>query len=111
MQTSVLRSIPACWTTVLTADPFVVLAAGTSSLGDEITPASITATVNRPLARELGRADRIRLVDRFRSVLIPRRPAGRKSKAKVTAAYQDWKARVQGVELYRHHIRNWNKLT
>jgi hypothetical protein len=24
----VLRSIPACWTTVLPADPFVVLAAG-----------------------------------------------------------------------------------
>ena len=63
------------------------------------------------LARELGRAGRIRLADRFRSVLIPRRRAGRKSKAAVTTAYQDWKAGVQGVELYRRHIRNWSKLT
>jgi hypothetical protein len=40
----------------------------------------------------------LRLADRFRSVLIPRRRAGRKSKAHVTAAYQDWKAGVHLVK-------------
>ena len=86
--------------------------ADTPELLDALCQAETAALALREgLARELGRADRIRLCDRFRSALIPRRRAGRKSKARVTAAYQDWKAGVRGVELYRRHIRNWNKLT
>jgi len=48
-------------------------------------------------------------VSLFRAGVVPRRRAGRRPKAQVTAAYQDWKAGMRGVALFRKHIPGWQK--
>lgn len=58
----------------------------------------------------LDRAARLKVARAFERVLVPRekRPPGRKRKAAITAAYEDWKAGMRGHQLYRKHIPGYS---
>jgi hypothetical protein len=47
----------------------------------------------------------------FRSVLIPRKRAGRKQSEALTAAYEAWRGGMRGVALFQTHIQRWNRLS
>ena len=55
------------------------------------------------------RRERQKLLTAFRRVLFPIRRPGRRRKEEITAAHQDWKNGMRGVELYRKHIPGWEK--
>lgn len=59
----------------------------------------------------LSNAERMQIVRAFRSALIPRRRAGRKPSATLTAAYAEWKSGTRGPALFRKHISNWERLS
>ncbi len=50
-----------------------------------------------------------RLANALRSAITPKRKAGRRPTARVTRAYEDWKAGMRGPELYVRHIQGWEK--
>jgi hypothetical protein len=78
--------------------------AGAHALAEEVA-ARIAAEFDPTLERN----DRNKVVAAFRRVPIPRRPPGRPPKETVTAAYQDWKVGLRGVELYHKHIPDWQQ--
>ena len=55
----------------------------------------------------LSRDEFIKLAKTFSSAIVPRRKPGRQPKARITAAYLDWKAGMRGVDLCRKHIPGW----
>jgi hypothetical protein len=55
--------------------------------------------------------ERRQIATAFRSVMIPRRRAGRKPSETLTAAYIDWKSDIRGVALFQKHILNWERLS
>jgi len=59
----------------------------------------------------LSISGRRQIATAFRSVMIPRRRAGRKPSPALTAAYHDWKSDIRGVALFRKHILNWEHLS
>ena len=61
----------------------------------------------RELGDRLSRDEFIKLAKGFRSAVVPRRKPGRQPKARITAAYLDWKAGPRGVDLCRKHIPGW----
>ena len=65
--------------------------------------------IREQFGQSLTREDYIRVARVFRSAILPKRKPGRRPKAQVTAAYQDWKAGVRGVALFRKHIPGWEK--
>jgi hypothetical protein len=65
--------------------------------------------IRRQFGAFLTRDESVRLVSMFRAGVVPRRKAGRRPNAQVTAAYLDWKAGIRGLDLYRKHIPGWQK--
>jgi hypothetical protein len=59
----------------------------------------------------LSVSERRQIVTAFRSVMIPKRRAGRKPSETLTAAYTDWKSDIRGVALFQKHIVNWGRLS
>jgi hypothetical protein len=57
----------------------------------------------------LTRDEGQKLVSTFRAGVVPRRRAGRRPLPHVTAAYENWKAGMRGVALYRSHIAGWDR--
>jgi hypothetical protein len=84
-------------------------------------PPNIAAAINT--AREAGRSVRSvlgdttsshlarRVVGAFRREMIPPARPGRKKRAVVTAAVEDWEAGLRGVQLYEKHILGWSKMS
>jgi len=63
--------------------------------------------IRREFGQTLTREEALKLVSLFRAGVVPRRRAGRRPKPQITAAYQDWKAGMRGVALFRKHIPGW----
>jgi len=57
-----------------------------------------------------GRA-RLRLASAFRRMLRPARRPGRKPKASITAACDDFKAGLRGTALYQKHIPGFDRMS
>lgn len=75
--------------------------------------ATLRACVEKILTEhgpQLNRSQRIRLEQWARGALIPKKKAGRRPLLRITRAYEDWKAGVRRIPLYRMHIRGWDKL-
>jgi len=69
----------------------------------------IAHEIREQFGESLTREDYILVARAFHSAVVPKRKPGRRPKAQVTAAYQDWKAGVRGVALFRTHIPGWDK--
>lgn len=68
------------------------------------------ARITAQFGTALDRARRVKISRAFDRALLPRekRPPGRKRKAAITSAYQDWKAGMRGHQLYRKHIPGYS---
>jgi len=65
--------------------------------------------IRRQFGEGLTREECLGLVSAFRAGVVPRRRAGRRPKAQVTAAYLDWKSGMRGAPLCLKHIPGWEK--
>lgn len=83
-----------------------------TKVGFELAKAVVveTATYIATEFAVLAKPERLRLVRAFRAGLIRRGKPGRKRRKEVTAAYEDWKLGMRGLELYSKHIPNWRTL-
>jgi hypothetical protein len=68
------------------------------------------ARITAQFGTALDNAARQKVSRAFERALLPRekRQRGRKRKAAITAAYEDWKAGMQGHQLYRKHIPGYS---
>ena len=71
--------------------------------------AQVAEEIRQKFGERLTREECIRVASEFRSAVVQKRKPGRRRKAHVTAALVDWKAGVRGDDLYRAHIRGWEK--
>ena len=72
---------------------------------------SAGVSIDEEFGDTLSIAERRRLVTLFRRTLIPARRPGRKRRTEITLAYEDWKAGVRGLALYKKHIRGWDRMS
>jgi hypothetical protein len=55
----------------------------------------------------LTRDGYVQVARAFRSAVVPKRKPGRRPKAQVTAALEDWKTGLRGDALFRAHLPGW----
>jgi hypothetical protein len=60
--------------------------------------------------RELDRQQRSHIARAIRAQLLPPGRRGSKRKKEITAAHEDWRAGMRGVELCRKHIPGYDKM-